>query len=44
VKLLKKREKKSRSGMKKTKWGILLIPWESCKIVETTNLKRGVVL
>ena len=36
-------EEKSRSGMKKTKWGTSLTPWENCKIIGTTNLERGVV-
>ena len=43
VKLLKKREKKSRSGIKKMKWETLLTPWENCKIVRTTNLEKGVM-
>jgi len=43
VKLLKKREEKSRSRMKKTKWETSLTPWENCKIVRTINLERGMV-
>jgi len=43
VKLLKKREERSRSGTKKIRWGMWAILQESYKILGTRKLERGVV-
>jgi len=43
MKLLKKREERSRSRMKKMKWVMWAIPRESYKILRTRKLERGVV-
>jgi len=44
MKLLKKREEKSKSGLKKRKWGRWGTPQINCKILGIRNLERGVVL
>jgi len=44
VKLLKKRKERSKSGMKKMRWVMWVILWESYKIPRTRKLERGVVL
>ena len=43
MKLLKKKEKRSRTRLKKMKWGRWGMPQTNYKIVGTTNLERGVV-
>jgi len=43
VKLLKKREERLKSRMKKTKWETWAILQESYKILRTRKLERGVV-
>jgi len=44
VKLLKKREEKSRSGTKKMRWKMWTILQKSYKILGMRKLERGVVL
>jgi len=43
MKLLKKREKRLKSGMRKMRWTMWAILRESCKILGTRKLERGVV-
>jgi len=43
VKLLKKREEKSRSRTKKMRWVMWAILWENYKILGMRKLERGVV-
>jgi len=43
VKLLKKREERLKSGMKKMRWAMWVILQESYKILGMRKLERGVV-
>jgi len=43
MKLLKKREEKLKSGMKKMRWVRWMILWDSYKVLGMRKLERGVV-
>jgi len=43
VKLLKKREERSKSRTRKMRWAMWAILWERYKILRTRKLERGVV-
>jgi len=43
VKLLKKREERLKSGMKKMGWVMWAILQESCKVLRTRKLERGMM-
>ena len=43
MKLLKKREERSKSRTKKMKWVMWAILWESYEVLGTRKLERGVV-
>jgi len=40
---MKKKEERLKSGMKKTRWVMWAILWESYKVLGTRKLERGVV-